>query len=112
MKKDICVDKETNVVVCISKKIIAKTINGNECFFPTENECFGYNAIMFPVVKDVEIGESVKSNEYCYTKEKGFYPNPNWSEPNKYGVADETVAEIIADNTKLLESIGVLGGAK
>ncbi|MEY8366099.1 hypothetical protein AALA22_10725 [Anaerovoracaceae bacterium 41-7] len=38
--------------------------------------------------------EDIEDGKCCYTPEKGFYENPNWREPNKYGLADEQIAEI------------------
>ena len=43
------------------------------------------------VPKEVEIGK------YCYTPEDGFYVNPNYKEPNPYGIPDYLVEQIKND---------------
>lgn len=65
--------------------------------------------IAFPTemvdVSEVEtVPEEVTAGLYCYTKEEGFYLNPNWEEPNKYGIPNEIVNQIQEDTiTKLIE---------
>ncbi len=48
--------------------------------------------------------EEVQPGEYCYTKEQGFYLNPNWTEPNKYGVTENTLKQIEEDTLTRLQA--------
>lgn len=43
------------------------------------------------------IPAEVVTDKYCYTTEQGFYLNPDWKEPNKYGISDELLEQIKAD---------------
>ncbi len=56
--------------------------------FPTE---------MVDVYEVSYMPEYVTENKYCYTPDQGFYENPNWSEPNKFGLTDEQLAELEQD---------------
>ena len=55
------------------------------------------------VAEQVNVNEAenvpseVSVDKYCYTAEKGFYINPDWKEPNKYGISDELLDQIKAD---------------
>ena len=40
-----------------------------------------------------------EANKYCYTEAEGFYINPEWIEPNPYGIDDTTYNNIIDDYT-------------
>ena len=66
-----------------------------------------YDVAFYPEYIDVhevsEVVEGVEIHKYCYTEEDGFYPNPNYVEPNNsYGlpndlydtIRDEAVAQI------------------
>lgn len=44
-----------------------------------------------------EVLEGVEAHKYCYTPEDGFYLNPNYREPNQYGISDELVEQIKND---------------
>lgn len=47
--------------------------------------------------------------KYCYTEEKGFYPNPNYHEPTVYDrVNPSDVLEIEANYTSQLIKEGVI----
>ena len=50
--------------------------------------------------------------KWCYAPDQGFYPNPNYKEPevpnNDYGVSNETYNAIIDDYTLSLMDSGVL----
>lgn len=51
-------------------------------------------------VNEVEsVPEEVVADKYCYTTEKGFYLNPDWKEPNKYGISNELLEQIQADTS-------------
>lgn len=43
------------------------------------------------------VPEEVTPSKYCYTEERAFYLNPNYIEPNPYGISDELVEQIEAD---------------
>lgn len=60
-------------------------------------------------VHEIEtVPEEVTAGKYCYTEEEGFYVNPNWREPNPYGVSDEQYNAIIDDYTASLIEEGLL----
>lgn len=54
-------------------------------------------------IHEVEsIPDGVTEGKYCYTKEDGFYLNPEWVEPdmtNIYGIPDDIYHQIIDDYT-------------
>lgn len=43
------------------------------------------------------IPEDMRVHKYCFTPENGFYTNPEWSEPNEYGITDELLRKIKDD---------------
>ena len=57
-------------------------------------------------VEDVDVYESdsepedVSPSKYCYTEEAGFYLNPDYEEPNPYGIPDELVEQIKYDTVE------------
>ena len=58
-----------------------------------------------------ELPEDFKQGKYCYTKEKGFYVNPDYVEPdstNTYGVSDNVYHQIIDDYSMELVEKGVI----
>lgn len=58
------------------------------------------------VYENIDIPEKVETEKYCYTPEQGFYLNPDWQEPNKYGISDELLAQIEQDyRDKLAEEV-------
>ena len=67
--------------------------------FPTE---------MVDIYEDVTIPEGVEPNKYCYTPTDGFTVNPNYVEPNKYGLPNELLNTIQADYTEELIAEGVI----
>ena len=97
--------KETNVYLMSGTHLdymdngYPRLIDENTAF-PTE---------MVNVYENVTISEEVVPEKYCYTPEKGFYLNPNYVEPNKYGIPDETLESIQADYTEQLITEGVIG---
>lgn len=49
------------------------------------------------VYEILEIPEFVETDKYCYTETAGFYLNPDYEEPNPYGIPDELVEQIKND---------------
>lgn len=43
-----------------------------------------YVSDFFEVLEVESVPAEVELAKFCYTKEKGFYPNPNWVEPKPY----------------------------
>ena len=73
-----------------------------------ENIIFPVNFVnIFNIDK---IPEEVITNlsKYCYTEENGFYENPNYEEPNKYGINNELLQQIQDDMLVDLINMGVL----
>lgn len=60
------------------------------------------------VYENVDVPAEVEVGKYCYTEKDGFYANPDWKEPNKYGIDDETYNTIIDDYTLDLMENGLL----
>lgn len=44
-----------------------------------------------------DLPEYVEPEKYCYTEADGFYPNPNYEEPNPYGISDDLLKQIKED---------------
>lgn len=59
-------------------------------------------------VWEADIPDGVYPVKYCYTPDQGFYENPDYVEPNPYGVPDETVQAIKDDTILDLIELGVL----
>ena len=101
----IVIDKRTNVFLNHDNKGVKYLSNGYPCLidkniaFPTE---------MVDIYEDVTIPEGVTPNKYCYTPTDGFTVNPNYVEPNKYGLPNELLNTIQADYTEELISEGVI----
>lgn len=60
-----------------------------------ENVAFVANMVNVHEVESVPV--EVSSLKYCYTEEQGFYENPNYVEPNPYGIPDELLQQIQDD---------------
>ena len=56
-----------------------------------------------------EIPDGVERIKYCYTPAEGFYKNPNYVEPSKYGIPDALVEQIKNDAIAEVEE-AVLNG--
>lgn len=41
-----------------------------------------------------DVPEYVEPDKYCYTEEAGLYPNPRYTEPNKWNLPNEVIEEI------------------
>lgn len=61
------------------------------------------------VCTGVDIPENVVVGKYCYTAENGFYENPDYVEPNPYGIPDELVEQIKNDTIAQVQE-GVING--
>lgn len=55
-----------------------------------------------------EIPSDVTVEKYCYTESEGFYINPNWHEPNPYGIPNEVYNQIVDDTIYELIEQGVI----
>ena len=58
------------------------------------NENVAFPTEMIDVYEVSYMPEYVEENKYCYTPDQGFFENPNWKEPNKWGIPDDIVQEI------------------
>ena len=52
------------------------------------------------VYTDVDMIENIVPGKYCYTSEQGFFENPDWQEPNPYGIPDELLEQIKNDTVE------------
>lgn len=100
----VIVEKNKNIIMNMGNKLdymdngYPRLIEENIAF-PTE---------MVNVLEIETIPEEVVPARYCYTAEDGFYANPDWKEPNPYGVSDEQYNNIIDDYTASLIEQGLL----
>jgi hypothetical protein len=98
-------NKEDNVYLMSGEKLdhmsngYPRLVNENVAF-PTE---------MVNVYENVTIPTDVVPCKYLYTAKNGFTTNPNYVEPNKYGIPDTQLKEIQADYTESLITEGVIG---
>lgn len=94
----IITEKQTNEVLRMGLKL--DTMDNGYPRLVEENVAFPPEVVN---VYEVEtIPDNLEPYKYCYTEEKGFYPNPNWVEPdstNTYGIPDEVYHAIIDDYT-------------
>lgn len=99
------------IIITVDSKIIGmgdeinRTLDDGTIFL---SENLGYRVIGQNLYEIDSVPEEVEADKYCYTPEAGFYPNPEWEEPNKYGVPDETVQAIKDDTIMDLIELGVL----
>ena len=85
--------KESNVVAAIGNGLAYQS-NG----YPVLTEKnIAYVPEHFAVNEVAEVPDGIEEHKYCYTQENGFYKNPNYTEPNPYGIPDEVVNRIIND---------------
>lgn len=74
--------------------------DGNDCAYPSD----------FTTMHEVSsLPEGVIPDAYCYTSEEGFYKNPDYVEPNPYGLPDEILSQIKDDAIAEVEE-AVLNG--
>lgn len=98
----IVTDKKSNVVLSVGtlKEYWANGYpvltdqNGNDCAFVADDTN----------VYEVANREEVTPGEYCYTAELGFFENPDYNEPNPYGLPEELVQQIKDDAIAEVES--------
>ena len=107
----IIVKKETNEILAITEKIEFQS-NGNPVVVKDGSKvafiaamCKEFDDKLFT---DADVTEEIKPLKYCYTQTEGFYLNPNWEEPNKYNLPNETVQTIKDDTVAELIELGVL----
>lgn len=100
----IITDKETNRIVMVGSNLdympngYPRLVDENIAFVP--NSINIYETDVIP--------PRVESEKYCYTPQDGFYPNPNWEEPNPYNIPNEVYNSIIDEYTNELIEMGVL----
>ncbi|MEG1036695.1 MAG: hypothetical protein RSN61_21415 [Chryseobacterium sp.] len=96
-------DKQNNVV----QEIFEHYRKGNEkndfekgCIFIVQNgvDVQGYFMNFFDMYENIEIEKGIEPYKYCYTTEKGFYPNPDWQEPKPY--TDEQYDAVVLELVK------------
>jgi hypothetical protein len=75
-----------------------RLVNENAAFIPEDVEIITMNSIP----------EDIIPGKFCYTHEEGFYINPEWVEPNIYGLPNELVQQIQDDTIADLIELGVL----
>lgn len=64
----------------------------------TQGNLYQYAVIAEFEIHEVDITpEDFEKNKYCYTAEKGFYPNPDWVEPEKYYTLDEAAELLVQE---------------
>ncbi|NBH61561.1 hypothetical protein D1155_07855 [Anaerotruncus sp. 80] len=73
------------------------------------NKDIAFVADDIEVFTGVDIPENVVAGKYCYTEEDGFYLNPDYEEPNPYGLTDEQYNEIV-DSVIAQVQEGVING--
>ena len=100
----IVINKTNTVFIAFGEKLdhmsngYPRLVNENVAF-PTE---------MVDIYEGVTIPEGAEPNKYCYTPTDGFTVNPNYVEPNKYGLPDDLLNTIQADYTEELIAEGVI----
>ena len=64
---------------------------------------------MVTVAEVATVPEDMQVHKYCYTDEGGFTLNPDWEEPNGYGIPEELLRQIKDDTIAEVEG-AVLNG--
>ena len=102
--------KNSDVIMCIGDKLGKQAVTGyTEVTLNMDgNESKVAYAFDVNAYDNVEIDKGVMTEVYCYTPDKGFYKNPDYIEPNKYGLPDELVQQIQDDTIADLIELGVL----
>lgn len=95
-------EKRDNVILGIGN-----TIDYMENDYPRlVNENVAFPTELVNVSQVDSVPEEIVGGRYCYTAEKGFYPNASWKEPNKFGLSDEQIAELEQDTIdKLVQEV-------
>lgn len=95
----IVLTNEEDVVILVGTELVEVQRNG----YPVYREVNGdICAVPNVFIKNTYTVESLPLEEkivrkYCYTEEQGFYLNPGWEEPNKYGIPEELLEKIRQD---------------
>lgn len=63
--------QDGNYAECSKEEAIGIFLDGRNMVIPLD----------LTVIEVESIPQEVTPGKYCYTVEKGFYPNPNWKEP-------------------------------
>lgn len=95
-----------------SNKIIetGETLEYLENGYPLLTDKHVYFAIDDVRVHEVDnVPEGVMPSKHCYTEITGFYENPDYVEPNPYGIPDELVEQIKNDTIAQVQE-GVING--
>ncbi|WP_425756266.1 hypothetical protein ACPW7J_02270 [Ihubacter sp. rT4E-8] len=98
------VSKNNKAIIAVGEHLIVQ-----ENSYPfLEDTQTAYPDFMVDVFETNKIPEDYAVDKYCYAPDQGFYKNPDYVEPNKYGVPDETVQAIKDDTILDLIELGVL----
>lgn len=100
----IAVSRDKNVFVGRSERI-EKWENGYPVF-PDLNRAYIPERFF---IYETGIPAGVTEYKYCYTPIDGFYENPNYTEPNRYGISDSLLRKIKDDTIAEIEE-AVLNG--
>lgn len=101
---NIITDKKDNSVIFISNKILEEDIY----YYPQENNFIYFKKEFTNNYILNEVPDYIELYKYCYTDENGFYENPNYEEPNKYGINNELLQQIQDDILADLINMGVI----
>ncbi len=75
---------------------IYETLDGGTKFIINESDIFDrYDGKIYEELTSVP--DDFELFKYCYTAGKGLYLNPDWKEPNPYGIPDNLVEQIKND---------------
>lgn len=99
----IITDKENNVIIDTGNAIVYWE-NGYPVIVEKDTAFVKEDVNVFEIN---ELPEDFKFRKYCYTEEKSFYLNPDFSEPdpnNVYGISDELYNQIKSDYREQLAS--------
>ena len=85
--------KNTEEVVSIGESL--SYLENGYPILVDENICFDPQDVDIHKIESTP--STISNNKYCYNDEKGFYENPNWTEPdvtNIYGIPDSIYHQI------------------
>lgn len=99
----VCI-KDDNVVIGCGANI--GTLNNGYIILVDENVAYAPNDVNVYEINGVP--NDYVREKYCYTEEDGFFLNPNYEEPNPYGIPNEVYNSILDDYTNELIESGVL----
>lgn len=93
----IITDRETDILCDIGVSLEYEN-TGNPVIVRENGFKLAY-ACPVNVYENVEVSDDVEPYKYCYTETDGFYLNPDYVEPNAYGIDNDTYDQIIDDYT-------------